>query len=342
MSGERVRSCIVIEEAKSVRIVSEPIPQLEDTSIVLRSVMTGISSGTERMWFLGESPAIVSGRRSYPYYPGYECVGRVVEVGSSLMSEVGVGDRVFAMAPHASHAIVSIGDYWSILPPGVRDEDALGISLTATSLHAVHRARMMAGATVGVIGLGVLGMLLIQVLRACGAGTIIAIGRSEWKRMLAQELGADVALDAMDPNLLVAVHSYSRNRRGVDIVFESAGKPEAVQVATSLARSQGKVVIVGFHTVPLPISGEDLFSRELTVYGVRSAGSTLPESEYVRWNRRANFELARELVCSGRVVAHPLVTHRFQADRIRDAYDFISSGSPDYLQVVLDWPETTP
>lgn len=90
------------------------------------SVQSGISLGTERMWFDGSASALRSGRRSYPYRPGYALVGRVALAGSEF-SGTSIGSRVFAMKPHGSHAVLTASDLWLPLPDRLDDDDALSL-----------------------------------------------------------------------------------------------------------------------------------------------------------------------------------------------------------------------
>lgn len=312
-----------------------PTPDISSSQFFVEALITGVSAGTERMWFDGSNPAIMSGRRKYPYHPGYEFVGRVVAVGSEVR-RLKVGDRIFAMKPHASHVVIENGDYWHKLPDDVSDENALAIALTATNLHAIHRSQMQVGDIAAVIGLGTVGMLCCQALRCAGAGMVIAVGRSEWKRRLALSLGADAAFSPEDPDLERLV-TNATGERGVDVAFECAGTNAAIMTTVSMVRSQGRIAIIGFHTSPLSVSGEHLFAKELSIFGVRSAGNIDEVTEYNRWNRKEYIRLAAQLVCSGQVVMDGLITHRFPAGGVAQAYDLIGGRSPDYLQVVLDW-----
>lgn len=302
--------------------------------VIVRALVTGISAGTERMWYDGSSPALVSGRRSYPYYPGYEFVGQIVVAGDQV-ANAKVGDRVFAMVPHAEYAVLGPNALWTVLPERFDSEAALAIALTATGVHAIHQAKPQMGDSVAVVGLGVVGLIAIQVAKAAGAGQVIAIGRSQWKRDLAAALGADHVLDAGDPALVRRVQTLTEGR-GVDVAIECAGASEAVGTATSVTRSQGRVVIEGFHTRPFAVSGEDIFSKELTIVGVRSIGSH-EASEFNRWSRRANFDLACALVLQGKVKNAPVITHRLPVAEIAKGYDLIHKANEPYLQILLEW-----
>ncbi|HEY5209637.1 MAG TPA: zinc-binding alcohol dehydrogenase [Stellaceae bacterium] len=296
--------------------------------------LSGISLGTERMWLDGSAAALRSGRRAYPYRPGYELVGRVAAVGPAF-ADAAVGSRVFAMKPHGSHALLQRRDSWVALPETLGDEDAVAVALTATALHAVHRSAMTVGDGAVVAGLGTLGFILLQVLAASFAGPVIALTGTAEKAALALRHGASAVLTYDD------LPAMRASLPPIQTVFECSGAAANVARVASLARSQGEIVLAGFYNEPIALDGETLFDRELTLKGVRAAGAHVSGGDYNRWDRRRNLALATTLVAAGKVRAHALVTHRFPAARFADAYRLIAdrAESRAAIQICLDWRE---
>ena len=154
-------------------------PETSADKVLLKARLSGISAGTEGMWFDGSASALKSGRKSYPYFPGYEFVGEVVSVGADVtadpgrfprLSKLGPGDRVFAFKPHAGANEITEADMWVRLDASVDDADALALALCTTGIHAVHRGAPTAGSSAAVFGLGTMGLTLIQTLAAIGSG----------------------------------------------------------------------------------------------------------------------------------------------------------------------------
>ncbi len=309
--------------------------QIPDGGVVARALTTAISAGTERMWYRGEAPALKSGRRSYPYFPGYSFYGEIVAAGEG--ARAGVGERVFAMASHASHVLLEEDDYWLTVPDTLNPEDAVGISLTGTGVHATHRGGPELGATVVVIGLGVVGILLAQTVRAAGAATVIGVSSSALKRNLLCELGFEntVAKGSGSERDLISALTEGR---GADVVFECTGRSSDVELACQLIRSKGRLVSVGMHLEPFRVSGEAMFAKELTILGSRSAGDHA-EGENNRFSRRAVIAEAARLISDGQVVSSDLTTHRFPYEDIKKAYDLVNGQGDhaEYLQVTLEW-----
>ncbi|HEX3936050.1 MAG TPA: zinc-binding dehydrogenase, partial [Xanthobacteraceae bacterium] len=223
-----------------------PVPAPDEA--LIETVLSGISAGTERMWFDGSAGALRSGRRAYPYRPGYALVGRVAAAGAEF-AEAPVGARVFAMKPHGSHTVLRRHDPWVALPEALDDDDALAIALTATALHAIHRSAMTVGDGAVVAGLGALGFIMVQVLAASFAGPVIALTGTAEKARLALEHGASAALTYADlPDARATLPP-------IQTVFECSGVAANVARLLPLARPQGEIVLAGFYNEPVALDG---------------------------------------------------------------------------------------
>jgi len=305
-----------------------------DDSIVARALASAVSAGTERMWLDGSAPALRSGRRGYPYVPGYSWVGEVIQAGAD--ARAGVGDRIFAMAPHATHAALDGSGYWVPVPADLDPADAAAIALTATGVHAIHRGAPELGATCAVVGLGVVGLLLAQALNAAGCARVIALSASPMKRELAASMAGAVVVDKRADDVGRQLRDLTEGR-GADVVFECTGRSEDVELATELVRSKGRIVVTGFHTEPFRVSGEAVFAKELNILGSRASGDH-QGGENNRFSRREVVAEAARLISSGQVRAAPLTTHRFVGSDIAEAYRLITGGSGgEYLQILLEW-----
>ena len=313
--------------AQAVRLVETEPPTPGPQQFTLRARITGVSAGTEAMWFAGTASAIRSGRKGYPYRPGYEFVGDVTAVGAEVTG-LAVGDRVVTLKPHATHALVGPSDAWFRLPHDVADEDALAVPLCATAIHAMHRAVPTFGDAVAVVGLGALGLITLQVLATGAATHAVAVTTSPGKAEWARSCGARTVLAG---DLAAAV------QLGIRVAFECSGTGPGLDRAAAVLANQGKLVCAGFYTEPLALSGEELFAKELTVFGVRVRGPITPASEFVRWNAAANMQLAFELVRRGVVRLAPYVTHRVAPADLPMAYAMIAARSEPFTQIVIDW-----
>jgi L-gulonate 5-dehydrogenase len=282
----------------------------------------------------GTDYAIFSGDRSvsYPRVMGHEFVGRVEAVGPGVTAPR-VGDRV-AVEPNYSCGACALcregnrnlclsrtavgidvdGGFAQLArvparccwpaPAGVADEDLVLTEPLAVTVRAVARGAVRAGETAAVVGAGTLGLLGLQVLRACGA-RVLVVSRTSRRFALAKELGAQATHAVADGPLDAVARRFSQ-REGVDCVLETAGTPEAVTHALALVRPGGRVVLTGLPHEPTPVTFFSVVQREITI-----TGSMIYQDEFAE---------AMRLVAAGQVRTGPLVTHRFALDEIGRAF----------------------
>jgi len=315
---------------------SGPTPAAGD--VVVRVAMAGLC-GTDHRIFTGDRAV------AYPRVMGHEFVGRVEAVGEGV-TRVAVGDRV-AVEPNYSCgacplcregnrnlclARVAIGidvdgcfaDVARVparccwpAPANVSDEDLVLTEPLAVVVRAVERAAVRRGETVAVVGVGTLGLLALQVLRARGA-RVLCVGRTERRFALARELGAEAVHATSDGPLDAAARAFS-GREGADAVIEGVGTPEAVNHALELVRPGGRLVLTGLPHAPSTVSFFSVVRREVTI-----TGSMIYQDEFAE---------AMRLVAAGTVRTRPLVTHRFALQVFRDA--FAAHERPDSIKVAV-------
>jgi len=327
---------IIIRKPYDVVIEEVEDPPLEDHQFKLRALVSAVSAGTERMCYNGTNPAFASGRLTFPRKSGYAMVGEVVETGKQV-EHVKTGDRVFAPGRHASDVVVDRERYY-VLPDGFSTEAALFTTLTTTAVHCAHRSNIKLGDTVGVVGLGVLGILMSQVAKAAGASKVIGIDLVDRHLEVAGRLGVDVVVNPKKDDPLSVVKEHTGGF-GVDIAIEASGFAPAFNTALDIVRKAGTVTVLGWHTQPLQnvVWGETLSVKELTVVGTLATGPPDVSPEYVRWSKNANFREAAALITQKTVDGTPLITHRFKAEDIKAVYELIDKKTEDYLQIVLVW-----
>ena len=279
---------------------------------------------------------------------GYSAAGIVVEVGEGV-EEFRAGDRVAcAGTGYAAHAeLLSVPkNLCARLPDGVDFEAGAFATLGAIALQGVRLAEPTLGESVVVIGLGLIGQLAAQLLKANGC-RVFGVDLDASKVELARRLGMDDGCVA-GAGVKQAVHGWSRGR-GADAVLLTAAtqSDEPVELAGEISRLRGRVVAVGLVGMNVPRAA--YFQRELTLKVSMSYGPGRydPEYEerghdyplpYVRWTEGRNLEAFLDLAAAGALKTAPLVTHRFPVEEGARAYRLISgdAGEP-YLAVLINY-----
>lgn len=261
------------------------------------------------------------------------------------------GDRVAcAGQDHASHAeVVAIPqNLMAKIPDNVSFEEAAFTTLGAIALQGVRQAGPRLGERVCVIGLGLLGQLTCQLLKANGCD-VFGIDLSERLITLANETNVAKALHRNDPNLVNACENFT-DGKGFDSIIITAAAPtnDPVVLATELCRKKGKIIVVG--AVKMDIPREPFFYKkelELKIscsYGpgrydvqYEDLGSDYPFA-YVRWTEQRNMEAFLGLISKGLVNVKPLISHTFDIKDAEDAYDIVlGKNSEPHIGILLKY-----
>jgi polar amino acid transport system substrate-binding protein len=360
----------------AVTVTDVPAPVVRPGFVMIRTAASLISAGTERMTveagqksLLGravDQPALVKqviqkartegvintieavrSKLGSLVALGYSAAGTVIEVGVGV-TEFHPGDRVAcAGVGYASHAeVLAVPKNLCVRVPEEVSFDAAACStLGAIALQGVRLAEPTLGEFVVVIGLGLIGQLAVQLLKANGC-RVFGIEPEESKIELARSLGADAGC-APDDEARRRVTEWSRGR-GADAVLITASTPSSsqpVELAGEISRQKGRVVVVG--AVGLNLPRKPYYDRELSFKISMSYGPGRydPEYEerghdypvgYVRWTEGRNIEAFLDLVATRRVNVEELITHRFQLVESEEAYQLITGDKP-YLGVLLQY-----
>jgi predicted dehydrogenase len=293
-------------------------------------------------------------RLDQPMPLGYSSAGTVIEVGGGV-TEFKLGDRVACAGVGAAHAEVIAVPQRLVapIPMGphgeVSFEAAAFTTLGAIALHGIRLAEVELGEVVAVIGLGLVGQLTTQLLKASGC-TVVGTDLSAERAQLAHESGTDRV--ATDPEGFARAVQQLTSGRGADAVLITADTPSSqpVELAGRVARDRAAVVAVG--AVGLQIPRKLYYEKELSFRVSRSYGpgrydSTYEEKGndypigYVRWTENRNMRAFTDLLASGRVDVERLISHRFPIGDAPRAYELITSGDP-FLGVLIVYPEAGP
>src|SRR5256885_3434838 len=284
---------------------------------------------------------------------GYSAAGVVEDVGPEVFA-IKIGDRVaIAGAGYASHAEMNFvpRNLAALIPDGVAFEEAAYSTVAAIAMQGVRLARPELGELVVVSGLGLIGLITVQLLKANGC-RVLGIDFNKDKVEQGMGLGLDegVVLDADDPHS--AIDRFS-NGRGADLTLITAGTSsnQPIELAGEITRRKGRIVVVG--AVGLNIPRDVYYKKELEVkismsYGpgrydrsYEEAGLDYPY-DYVRWTEGRNIESVLDLMARGKLDVRSLTTHRFAIAKAAEAYEMIRTGSESYVGIVLDYDLNRP
>ncbi len=292
----------------------------------------------------------VRSRLDQPSVLGYSCAGTVVEAGEGV-SDIRIGDRVACagagFAVHAEFVCVPRMLVARIASSAVDFESAAFTTVGAIAMHAVRTAEAKLGEVVAVIGLGLLGQLAVQILRAAGC-TVIGLDLVQERAALAASMGATAATTLEEEYRdLCFRHSNGYGADSVLITAETSSSTP-VNLASQIARDRGIVVAVG--AVGMELERRRYYEKELDFRVSRSYGPGRYDSTFeqkgidypighVRWTETRNMEAFLQLLADEKVSVKPLITHRYDIVNAASAYELIAGkAQQSYLGVILQYP----
>ncbi len=359
-------------------------PALQPGGILVRNAFSVISAGTERSTIetaqkslIGKAQSrpdlvrkvlevakrdgimstiqLVRNKLDTPVALGYSTAGIVIAVAPDVEG-FAVGDRVACAGQgYASHAeIVYVPRHLAAkVPDGVGLDEAAYTTLGAIALQGVRQAETSVGDIVAVVGLGLLGLLTVQLLKAAGC-TVVGVDINADSCRTASRLGADTTLTTAE-SYMPLVEKVT-NGHGVDSVVITAGTStnEPILFAGEILRNKGKLVVVG--AVPVDVPRSPFYEKEIDIRFSRSYGPgrydpTYEEKGvdypygYVRWTENRNMESFLRLIAQKKIDTNSISTHRFKIEDASSAYDLITGKRPSKersIGILLEYAHRPP
>jgi len=308
---------------RTSEVIEAPDPVPADDQVLVEVVASGVCTSDLTPWRTG-------GRGGGPVRLGHEIVGRVVDSGRNARGWA-VGDLVTGLGG-LGFASLAVMNAAHILPVPAGIEPALAIGEPVADLEeALSRTRMTAGDRVAVVGLGFMGLGLIQLARDRAPGLLIGVDPIPAARARALELGADLAFAPDEVPAEYAGTEFdgpgrARDQR-VDIVLEATGVTPGLATAASLVRPYGTLCVVGYHH-----TGDAKMDMDLWYKAVTIVNGFCPDK--TRLMRAMNQAL--DLIAAHRFSYAPLVTHRFGLDGADRAYELMDARADGYVKAVLE------
>jgi 2-desacetyl-2-hydroxyethyl bacteriochlorophyllide A dehydrogenase len=331
---------MVLRGPRDLGLAEVERPALGHNQVLVRVTHSGVC-GTDLHIYEGAIPV------RHPLIMGHEMIGEVVDGGDATLH---AGDRVIVdpalycgmclncragqtnLCPNGSLVgrdsdggfadfLVAPRSHVYRLPDSVDNEVAPLIQPVTTCMHGHHQIKIFPGQSVTVIGLGVAGQVHVQLAKAWGAHPVIGITRSEYKRNLAQQLGADITV----PSGREAIRGVKEATGGLgaDVVIECTGHPSALADAIEMARLGGTLLLFGIMSATqasLPFY--QLYYKELNIVNTRAAKSE-------------DYPASIDLVARGILKLKPLVTHVVPLRDLEKAIGMLESDEDQRMKIIL-------
>jgi 2-desacetyl-2-hydroxyethyl bacteriochlorophyllide A dehydrogenase len=334
------RRSLYFTAPRTVEVRSEAIPSPRPDEVLVQTIVSAISPGTEMLFYRDQIPAgmaadatiaALSGEVVYPFKYGYACIGEVTATGADVDPEW-IGRRVFAFHPHESHFCTRPEALIAFPSPMKVDRAAL-LPNAETAINLIMDGAPLVGERIIVVGQGIVGLLVTKLLASFPLNTLYAIDPIEGRRRLAEDLGAlkSFTPDEVASGKLAQILGAS----GADLIFELSGNPKALNGAIQHSNFGGRIVVGSWYGVKqaaLDLGGR--FHRNRTQI-ISSQVSTIAPHLQGRWNKERRLAVAWTFLTI--LPLDRLITHRFPIEKAADVYRLLDHRPQETLQVLFEY-----
>lgn len=327
-----------------VEVKKEQLADPGPDQVLVRTLLTGISPGTEMLLYHGQFPDnldldekidSLSGTAAYPVKYGYAAIGEIIDRGETVSPEW-IGKRVFSFQPHVSHFLTET-KYLHVVPDELTVEDAIFLPNMETAINFVMDGAPLIGENVVIFGQGIVGLLTTALLSQYPLSNLKTIDFHPLRRQASLQLGADSSLK---PSEMISGEQsvqerQKKNKWRADLVYELTGDPKVLNQAVEVCGYNGRLVVgswYGKKRAALDLGGWFHRSR---IKIISSQVSSINPEFSGRWDKSRRFQVAWKMLAQ--LEPAKLITHRFSIDRADEAYRILDETPGDAIQVVFSY-----
>jgi alcohol dehydrogenase len=325
---------------RSVEIRDEEFPIIGDNLVLVQTMASAISTGTEMLFYNGlvpeevpldENIPVLAQRAGYPFKYGYAAVGKVIECGKTVDPKWR-DTLVFSFHPHESYFAA---DPATLIPiDDTKMEDAVFLANMETAVNFLMDGKPIIGDQVIVFGQGVVGLLTTALLAQIPLGKLLAVEPHEMRRAMSVECGAHACLDPEEANFS-KIASRLLAGSGADLIYEVTGNPLAIELAMPLTAFGGSIIIGSWYgTSKSRVQLASYFHRQ-RVKIVSSQVSTLAPEFHGAWTKERRLRITKSMLT--RIQPSRLITHRFPIADAKKAYKLLDEDPDKAIQILLTY-----
>lgn len=332
---------IVFPDKRKVIVESVQLrTKLKPTELLLENKKSLVSAGTELSIYLGTHTGLKDPKNKwakYPFYPGYAAAGVVKTVGQDV-ADIKVGDRVVCESRHETLTIVDLSSNDVLpIPEEVTFTQASFFHLGSVALNGIRKAKISLGDSVVIFGQGLVGQLALQLARLSGASPIIAIDYIPERLEISKQNGAEFIFNPTGSDLKKEIDKIT-NARGAQIVIEATGSPEVIPQTFKLTGEEGKVILLGSTRGSIEVDFyTEVHRRGISIIGAHESTSPEVETTLNPWTRLNNQRHILKLIKKNFLQVDSLVTHEFQLNEAKQAYEGLIHKEDEFLGVVFSY-----
>jgi 2-desacetyl-2-hydroxyethyl bacteriochlorophyllide A dehydrogenase len=339
------RQALYFTGPRQVAVHSETLPAPGFGMVLVKTILSAISPGTELLIYRGLAPAdlardetitALAGDFTFPLTYGYAAVGQVVEPGPGV-SPAWKDRLVFAFQPHASHFLATPDELLRV-PAGLNPEEAVFFPNLETAVTLLLDGQPLTGEQVAIFGQGIVGLLLTALISRWPLSSLVTLDLYPRRRLLSEDLGAHLSLDPSTPEAMACLAAALQANGpcpGADLSYEISGNPAALDQAIAATGFSGRVVIGSWYGIkPSVLNLGGRFHRSRMRLISSQVSSINPELSG-RWDKARLYQVTWQMLAQ--VQPARFITQRFPIAQAAQAYELLDRHPEDVIQVILTY-----
>lgn len=329
---------VVFKNPDEVALELSEAPEPAEDEVLIKSNVTCISTGTELSVLMSseQSKGTVWDRMSsFPRYPGYNNIGRVVKAGGKADENL-VGKRVSSRCGHASYGVAK-ADQVMVVPDGIEDRHAVLFNFALIVFNGVRRGGLNFGESAAVYGAGILGQIAARLCKICGAYPVIVLETSDYRLSRVPDDECFVKINPGKDDVLKMVGDATRGRM-CDAVFELTGNPGIIPEEFKILRKQGKFVVISSPRGDTVFNFHDLCNNP-SYHIIGAHNNSHPPSATLNnpWDKKRDEELFYDYLSIGSMGVEELISHREPYTEAVKLYRMLMEDRSAAMGVILSW-----
>jgi 2-desacetyl-2-hydroxyethyl bacteriochlorophyllide A dehydrogenase len=320
----------VVFDGEKVILKEGKIKDIKEDEIIVKAEWSQISVGTE------VASIRIAKEEKREIELGYSLVGIIVEKGKNV--NLKEGDRILALAPHSSYVKINASPSRIVkVPDGVPPDIATVGILGSVAFHVVERAEIKLCESVGILGLGMVGSLCLQISKICGAKPLIGIDIDEKRLEIAKEYGADFCLNPEVVEIEKEIYKITDGEM-LNVLIEAVAKASPINISKKIIGRWGRLILTSYTKELISFKvHDDIVEKELKIIGAHQPKCPVEKVPYYPFSQIKNRILSMEFLRDGILKVDKLITHRIKKDKIPEIYSLLLESEKKPTGVLIDW-----
>ncbi len=328
---------VVFTGPEQVVLEDRPIPEPGAGEVVLNSICSLISIGTELTALSGKYPegSVWEACFPYPHLPGYNNIGTVIAVGEGVEPAL-IGEKYASWGNHAAYVLQKTDELYPV-NDDVPDDQAVLFTIAQIVMNAIRRSGLAWGEAAVVYGAGLLGQFTAVISRLCGARPVFVVDTADFRLHVLPDDSAIIRINPSHDNVTALVKKYTKGRMA-NVVFEVTGKADLIPDEFEVLHEQGRFVVLSSPHGKTLFDFHDLCNRpSYTIIGAHNFSHPPFETVQTPWTMKRHAELFFDLLASGEVDAGRMISRKVSYREAPVVYAQLLENRSNDLGIVFDW-----